>query len=314
MTARAGLAPTEWEDFQVIGPGSAALAIIRVGIDPIAIAAGPLRIHWYGIAYAVAFFAAYRLVAVPHLVPRGVPRRSVERIVTISIVSGLVGARLYYVLQSDTDYYLSNPLHILALWEGGMAFFGAIIATILSVVVLSRRLGISVWLLLDAGALFGAVGQPIGRLGNLVNGDILGAPSSLPWATAYTNPHAVLQSGFALCTSVHCTAYQPAAAYEAIATLLILGILLALRRAGARTGLLGITYVWLYGLSQLVVVFWRAHLPLFHGLAQAQWSGIVAMLLVTPVLLLLWWRSGAARGDPLTGGDRNAPPAATAAA
>ncbi|MFN2451330.1 MAG: prolipoprotein diacylglyceryl transferase [Candidatus Dormibacteria bacterium] len=289
-----------------------ALAIVRISVDPVAVALGPVRVHWYGIAYAAAFAVAYRCAAVPHLVPRGVERRQVERVVSTCIITGLIGARLYYVLQSDTDYYLNNPLHILALWEGGMAFFGAIIATVLTVLVLSRRLAISAWLLLDAGALFGAVGQPIGRLGNLVNGDILGAPSTLPWATAYTNPHAVLQSGFALCTSVHCTAYQPAAAYEGVATLLILGVLLALRRRRARTGLLGISYVWMYGLSQLIVFFWRAHLPLFHGLAQAQWSGIVAMVVVTPVLLVLWRRSDAARTAPLASTGAQPPAAATA--
>lgn len=280
-------------------PETAMLAIIRVGVDPIAVAVGPLTIRWYGIAYAAAFVIAYRYAAVPHLVPRGVERRMVERVVTTAIVTGLIGARLYYVIQSDTDYYLHNPLHILAVWEGGMAFFGAIIAAVLTVGVMARRNRISAWLLLDAGALFGAVGQPIGRLGNLVNGDILGAPSTLPWATAYTNAHAVLQSGFALCTPVHCTAYQPAAVYEAIGTLLILGVLLTLRRRGIRTGLLAISYVALYGLSQLLIFFWRAHMPLFHGLAQAQWSGIVAVLVATPILLILWRRSPASRADPM---------------
>ncbi|GAC1569626.1 MAG: prolipoprotein diacylglyceryl transferase [Candidatus Dormibacteria bacterium] len=290
------------------------LAVIRVGIDPIAVVIGPFSIRWYGIAYAVAFVVAYRYAAVPHLVPRGVERRTVEGIVITAIITGMIGARLYYVLQSDTAYYLTNPLHVLAVWEGGMAFFGAILAVLLTIVVLSRRNQISAWLLLDAGALCGAAGQPIGRLGNLVNGDILGEPSTLPWATAYTNPHAVLQSGFALCTPVHCTAYQPAAAYEALGTLLILGILLVVRRAGVRIGLLGIIYVALYGLSQVLIVFWRAHLPLFHGLAQAQWSGLVTALLVAPVLLLLWRRSAPGPGQQLVADPtQTSPPAAATA-
>ncbi|MEO8899292.1 MAG: prolipoprotein diacylglyceryl transferase family protein [Candidatus Dormibacter sp.] len=69
----------------------------------------------------------------------------------------------------------------------------------------------SFWLVFDAAVLFAVIGQPVGRIGNVINSDILGGPSSLPWATAYTNPHAVLQAGYHLRV-----AYQPAGAYEAL--------------------------------------------------------------------------------------------------
>ena len=65
-----------------------------------------------------------------------------------------------------------------------MAFFGAIIAGFLTLTTCAWRYGLNPWLALDVGAAFAVVGQPIGRIGNLINGDILGSASTLPWATA----------------------------------------------------------------------------------------------------------------------------------
>lgn len=287
-----------WHDGVVTSlPTDHAAAIIHIGIDPV-INLHIISVHWYGVMYATAFLVAFRFGALPHLTKRGVDAGLVERMTGWTILFGLIGARLYYVVQSDLSYFLHNPVHILAVWEGGMAFFGAIIASTATILVLCRRHHLSFWLLIDAGALFATVGQPIGRIGNLINGDILGPPSTLPWATAYTNPHAILQPGFSQCTAVQCVAYQPAGVYEAIGTLLILALLLILRHRGVRAGVLGIAYVGLYGISQVLIFHWRAHMPTYAGLAQAQWSGLVALIVGVPFLILLWRRTRS--DDPAT--------------
>lgn len=267
------------------------VAIIQIGIDPVF-----FHIHWYGLMYAVAFVTAFRYGVVAHLSRYGIDRALMERVTGWTILFGLIGARLYYVVQSDLAYYLQNPVHIFAVWEGGMAFFGAIGASSLTLFVLSRRWGFSFWMALDAGAFFATIGQPIGRIGNVINGDILGPPSTAPWAMAYTNPHAILQPGFALCVpGTSCTAYQPAAVYEAIGTLIILGILLLLRRRHVAVGAIGISYVALYAVCQLVIFHWRAAMPTYHGLAQAQWTAVATLLIAVPALLLLWNASGRGR-------------------
>jgi phosphatidylglycerol:prolipoprotein diacylglycerol transferase len=278
------------------------LAVIRIGIDPV-IHIGPAAIHWYGVMYAVAFYLGYRVAVVPHLSRHGIDRATIDRLITWTIVTGLLGARLYYVVQSDLGYYLSHPQHILAFWEGGMAFFGAILAGFATLAVLAWRHRLSFWVLADAAVLFAVVGQPIGRIGNLINGDILGGPSTLPWATAYTNPDAILQRGFALCNpnAFECTAYQPAAAYEAIGTILIGLILLALLRRGVRDGVLAITYVALYAVSQLIIFRWRESEPVVAlGLKQAQLTAVVVLALGVPLLLLLRRRT---RGPAATPAD-----------
>src|SRR5579862_3529401 len=122
---------------------------------------GPVQIRFYGIAYAIAFLVG-GWVAVRHLARRGVPQATSETIAFWTIVFGLIGARLYFVVQSGWYWYLTHPLHILAI-------FGAIFAAVPVLYVMSRRYRIPFGDLVDAGVLFAAVGQPIGRLGNFMN-------------------------------------------------------------------------------------------------------------------------------------------------
>lgn len=246
---------------------------------------GPLQIRFYGIAYAIAFIVG-TAVATRHLARKGVAPNVAGDIAFWTIVFGLIGARLYFVVQSGWWWYLTHPLHIFAVWEGGMAFFGAIFAALIVLLVMAHRRHIDFWDLLDAGVLFAAVGQPIGRLGNVMNGEILGPPSNLPWAIRYTNPASMApQLG---------VAYQPANLYEAAGTLLILGVLLYLRRRGVPSGVLGLTYLVLYPISQLILFYWRtdSETPaILWGLKQAQLTSIVVLLVVVPIFFFAWKRS-----------------------
>lgn len=268
-----------------------AAAIIRVGIDPV-LHIGSVPIHWYGVMYAIAFLVAFRYGVLPHVEARGLSRSTAERALIWTIVFGLLGARLYYVVQQpNLGDYLRDPVRIIAVWEGGMAFFGAIVTGLATTAIFAWRNHISMWLLWDASVIFAVVGQPIGRIGNVINGDILGAQSTLPWATAYTNPHAVLQSGFQLCTSMSCPSYQPAAVYEALGTIAIGVVLFALRRRGVRYGALAVAYIPLYAISQLILFQFRASEPVIGlGLHQAQWTAIVILVAVAPVVFLVWRR------------------------
>jgi len=259
-------------------------AVIRIGIDPV-FNLGPLPVHWYGVCYAVAFLVGLRL-ALPHAERSGVPPAVAGRIAFWSIVLGLVGGRLFYDLQSGALYYLTHPQDLFAFWQGGMAFFGAIFLAVATLLWGSRHYRVSFWVLLDAGALFAAIGQPIGRIGNIINGDILGNRSSLPWATAYTSSHT-----YAPRIGV---AYQPVAAYEALVILAMLAILLALRRRGVAPGVIGIVYLVLYPVSQFGIFFLRnpVNVPYIAlGLKQTQWTSIGVLVIGVPLVVAAWWWS-----------------------
>jgi phosphatidylglycerol---prolipoprotein diacylglyceryl transferase len=275
-------------------PASAGpVGFITINVDPV-LNLGPLPIHWYGVMYAVAFLTAYQFGVLPYAIKRGLPKSVAEKITVWTIIFGLLGGRLYYVVQQPDLWqnYVLHPINIIAFWQGGMAFFGAIIVGFVTLAICAWRYGYNPWLALDGGVLFAVVGQPIGRIGNVINGDILGAASTLPWATAYSNPRAILQNGFSLCTPAHCIAYQPAAAYEALGTICIGIVLLILVRRNVRPGVLAITYVALYAVSQLILFEFRASEPPGPlGLREAQWTSIAMLLLGVPLLYLLWRRT-----------------------
>jgi phosphatidylglycerol---prolipoprotein diacylglyceryl transferase len=271
----------------------AALGTITIDIDPV-IHIGSISVHWYGVMYAVAFLVAFRYGVLPYLEPRGISRQTAERALVWTIIFGLLGGRLYYVIQQpNLGDYLRDPIRIIAVWEGGMAFFGAIIAGLATVTVLARRYRLSPWLFWDAAVIFAVVGQPIGRIGNVINGDILGPQSTVPWATGYANPHAVLQQGFHLVNDPGGPwFYQPAAVYEALGTIVIGLILLALLRRRVRVGALAVAYIPLYAISQLILFQFRSSEPVLAlGLHQAQWTALVILLVVSPIVYVVWRRT-----------------------
>lgn len=145
-------------------------------------------------------------------------------------------------------------------------------------VIFARVRGISVWPILDAGALFAAIGQPIGRIGNIVNGDVIGYATNVPWATVYTHERA-----FAPQLGVP---YHPAAAYSILAGLVLLAALYAAMRAH-RPGLLFATYLVGYSVTQFIVFFWCANSITLWGLKQGQLSAIGVALVGVAVLVYL---------------------------
>ena len=260
------------------------VAIIKIGIDPV-FKLGPLTIHWYGVGYAVAIIVGLQ-VALPYAERHGIPRSKTSWIAFWSVVAGLIGGRLFYDLQSGALYYLTHPGQILAFWEGGMAFFGAIFLACATMLFMAWREKVNFWILLDAAAFFAVVGQPIGRIGNIINGDILGYPSNLPWATAYTNPHT-----FAPKLGV---AYQPAAAYEAILILMVLGLLIYLRKRNVPDGWIGITYIIAYPITQFGLFFLRnpVNVPyIAFGLKQAQLTSLGVLVIGVPILIFAWFKT-----------------------
>jgi phosphatidylglycerol:prolipoprotein diacylglycerol transferase len=257
-------------------------AVITMPLDPV-LHLGPIPLHWYGLGYAIAFLVGLRLIT-PFLERRGISSKTTSDLVWWNIGVGLVGARLYYVIQQpDLSLYLRNPVRIIAVWEGGMAFFGAIIACLVTTFVFAYVRKLPLWVLLDAGAIFATLPQAIGRVGNIINGDILGPESSLPWAIRYTSPNT-----FARKIGV---AYQPAGAYELLVALALFGLVMLVLSRRPPDGTAVIVYVAGYAISQFLLFFVRATEPVvMFGLKQAQVTSLVVLLVVAPLLILLRMR------------------------
>jgi phosphatidylglycerol:prolipoprotein diacylglycerol transferase len=254
--------------------------MVTINIDPVAIHLGPLSVRWYGLMYIVGITVGL-LVAWPYAKSKGLTSDQLEKVVIWAVPAGLIGARLYYVFQQPLRPYLEDPLRVFAFWEGGMAFFGAIFAVAIVLIVAGWKLKFSILRLLDAGAIFAVVGQFFGRIGNIINGDVIGYATGLPWGFIYANPDSFAPR--------HDIAYQPAAVYEALINVILFSALWFLRHR-LKPGLLFFIYVVSYSVSQIIVFFWRDNEVLFWGLKQAQLTSIVVILAACAALygVVLW--------------------------
>ena len=270
---------------------STLLAYITIDIDPILLQVGPFTVRWYGLMYAVGLGLAL-WVTLPVAERRGVPREVLYSLFWGGTIAGLIGGRLYFVVQNNLSTYLAHPLRILALWEGGMAFYGAIFLGVPVFYLLARYYRVPFLPLVDVVALFAPLAQAIGRIGNIINGDIVGYPSTLPWATAYANPGAFARP---LCTAspTPCVAFQPAAAYEMLFSLALFGVLWSLRARPWPAGLHFVLYLALYSLGQLVLFIWRDNVFVLGPLKQAQVTALVVLVALVPIAL--WLKGRGAR-------------------
>lgn len=153
-------------------------------MNPVFLEIFGFKIHYYGLMYAVAFFVGVELAKI-RAKENNISIELIENYAFIAMISGLLGGRLYYVI-FNLNYYLSNPSEILAVWHGGMAIHGGIIGGIIGTFIYTHRKKISAFQLGDMVAPSVILGQAIGRIGNLMNGEIHGVPTFTPWNTIFT--------------------------------------------------------------------------------------------------------------------------------
>jgi phosphatidylglycerol---prolipoprotein diacylglyceryl transferase len=160
-----------------------AKVMLIADFDPVALRLGPLQIHWYALAYLVGFLGGWayikQLIALKQL---SVTRTQLDDFLTYAIIGVLLGGRLGYVLFYSGSYYLQHPLHIFALWEGGMSFHGGALGVIAAVLLFCKRNKLDPFAFGDLIAAAAPIGLFFGRLTNFVNGELYGRITDVPWA------------------------------------------------------------------------------------------------------------------------------------
>ena len=150
-------------------------------VDPVLVHLGPLEIRWYGLMWGLGFIFAYEIVARLFRKEK-YPEEWVDKLFVYCIVSTVIGARLGHCLFYEWDYYGAHPAEILKIWKGGLASHGGVFALILSLVWYSKTVTKkSVWWLFDRMIPAVAVVCACIRFGNLMNSEIFGFPTTLPW-------------------------------------------------------------------------------------------------------------------------------------
>ena len=155
-------------------------------IDPVAIAIGPLKIHWYGLTYLVGFAAGWWLGRLRSRKPWSpVNEEQVGDLLFYLALGVILGGRFGYVIFYNFDVFLADPLWLLRVWEGGMSFHGGLLGVMLGMWWYSRKIVAGFWRMTDFVAPLVPVGLGTGRIGNFVNGELWGKPTDVPWGMVF---------------------------------------------------------------------------------------------------------------------------------
>jgi phosphatidylglycerol---prolipoprotein diacylglyceryl transferase len=267
-------------------------------IDPVALQLGPLAVHWYGLTYLAAFglfmfLGIRRLKHEPFASITGTgswSRRDVEDILFLGVMGVVLGGRIGYCLFYKPGYYLSHPLEIFAVWQGGMSFHGGLLGVIAAMVWFARSRQRPFLQVMDFVAPCVPTGLAAGRVGNFINGELWGrvADPSLPWGMVFRNAGAAPR--------------HPSQVYQFLLEGLLLFVLLWFYARGWRArdgsrawpaqGQVAAAFMVGYGVLRFIAEFFREpdeFLGLLSlGMSMGQW-------LCVPMVLVgawVWWWAG----------------------
>ena len=237
---------------------------------------GPIPINWYGLTMAISFLVGGYLAW--RWAPKyQVPREKLEGLLLWIVLGSVVGARIYYVVQTNFSSYLQEPWKILALWEGGLAFFGGLLGATLAAYLYTRRHALVFSSIADLFAPAIPVGAAIGRISCGLAGMDYGTPTRLPWGVIYTN-----RNSYAPTDGIP---RHPDQYYELIGDLLIAGILLKLRGKLPKGGLF-LTYLILFSTLRFFIFFVRGSVdPVAFGMKNAQLTALAILSIALPLLI-----------------------------
>jgi len=228
--------------------------VIEIGINPDLFSVGSLTISWHGLLIALAILAAL----ISTVLWARVTETEVEHVYSTAfwaVLGGIVGARLFHVLDRWDYYFPHNMLGAVKLWDGGLSLYGAILGGLFFGALYARLRGFRVGHLANITAPGVLIAQMIGRVGCLINGDAYGTPSGLPWAVLYTHPNAAATAGpWELGRLV---AGHPVPIYEIIWDLFVLALLFLLWGRLRRDWTLFLTYISLYSFGRFFLSFLR---------------------------------------------------------
>lgn len=157
-------------------------------INPIALAIGPIKIHWYGLMYIVGFFTAWALGVYRAKRPNsGWTAEQVGDLIFYAALGAVLGGRIGYMLFYDLPDFLANPLTIFKVWQGGMAFHGGLLGVVLAIWLFGRKFHKTFAEVGDFISPLVPLGLAAGRIGNFINGELWGRVTTMPWGVLYPN-------------------------------------------------------------------------------------------------------------------------------
>jgi phosphatidylglycerol:prolipoprotein diacylglycerol transferase len=260
--------------------------------DPVLWSLGPIAVRWYGLMYVVAFILVIVLgkLRVRQGLGHGMTARDVDDILVYGVFGVILGGRLGYVFFYKPEYYLAHPGEILQIWTGGMSFHGGFLGVLLAVALFcwikKKR-----WLAtMDFIAPLVPLGLAAGRIGNFINGELPGRPTTVPWGMWFpqTDPSPVYR--------------HPSQLYQFAGEGLTLFVILWLYSRKPRpTGAVSGAFLVGYGTLRFIAEFAREpdnFLGLLAlGLSMGQWLSLPMIVIGVAMMVWAYRRGGAAPSD-----------------
>lgn len=261
-------------------------------INPVALQLGPISLHWYGIVLMLAVVAGLAW-AIYEGKKHGLDSDLFMDMTFFGLIAGVLGGRLYYVIM-NWSYYNQNPAKIFAVWEGGLAIHGVLIAIVLLVIVFSYRRKISFWKIVDMLAPGLLLAQAIGRWGNFINQEAHGGVVERAWLESWHIPEFIINQMYIEVQQIDGVAgfyFHPTFLYESLWNILGFFLLIGLRyvnwsRFKIRQGDLFFSYLIWYSIGRFYIEGMRTDSLMIGDLKAAQVMSI--LLIVVAVVAILY--------------------------
>lgn len=226
-------------------------------INPVLAQIGSMQIRWYGLLYVISFLIGYFFLRYNLRMKKiEISGEDYDSFIFYMMLGVIIGGRLGYVLFYDLLEYMRHPLHIFAVWEGGMSFHGGAVGVIIAGVLFCRSQKISFYRLADPTMPLVAIGLGLGRIGNFINGELYGRITTVPWGMVFPGTDG--------------TPRHPSQLYEAFLEGFIMALVLQfILKKTRKEGLVFWGFILLYGCIRFMLEFVREPdaLPIYdHGM------------------------------------------------
>lgn len=247
-------------------------------IDPVFGQIGGFYLWWYGASYTFGFVAGFLWLRLNrNSIDFGIG--DVYKLIIYIAVGVLVGGRVVEVVFYEWAYYGSHPAHIPAIWLGGMSTHGILLGSTLAVVLFCRLNRRSFLEVADVLAIAAAFIMGFGRIGNFIDGQIVGSLTEMPWGVKFPD-----LEGFR----------HPVVLYDGIKNLLLIPLLIAIREIRPPRGVLVAHFILWYGFLRIFVDFFREYRSSFYGLPPGQEFNILMTLIGVGMLIWIYRRGSSA--------------------
>ncbi len=236
-------------------------------INPTLFELGPFEIRYYGIIYVLGFVIAYFFInylAEERKLELG--KDDVMDLLFYLIIGTVLGARLFEIFAYNLEYYMANPFEMIAIWNGGLSFHGGLIGAIIAVFLYCNKRKIGFYELADILVIPLAFALFLGRIGNFINGELVGRVTDVPWCVKFRN--------YSGCR-------HPSQLYESSKNLFMFFVLWNIRNKKLKKGVMFWSFVLMYSTLRFFIEFFRApdsQIGFILRLTMGQWLNIVMFI------------------------------------